>query len=308
MAVHPKLAHRTCYHRYEVEPGLFTPGQFLDIEPQRCLDDLGVPADLSGLRALDIGAFDGPFTFDLERRGAQVTAIDVQDPDVTVFNAVKELKGSSATFVHGSIYDATPELLGTFDVVLFAGVYYHLKSPMLALQRIRRLLRDNGQLFIEGAAMTDWVARELAALLALPESGVEAIAELLDALPLSYFDTENKLYDNWTNWWYPTTRCLEVMIRDSGFRNVDLALRSNALYSDAHRRLVGRAVAEVGRSNPEQQQYEHKVYTEDFPRLAKLQANSRPSLVTDWVPPGARRWARRLRDSVRHLPAFIRGS
>jgi 2-polyprenyl-3-methyl-5-hydroxy-6-metoxy-1,4-benzoquinol methylase len=55
---------------------------------------------------LDIGAWDGPFTFELERRGAQVTALDIQDPDVTVFNAVKEIKNSSATYVCGSVYDA----------------------------------------------------------------------------------------------------------------------------------------------------------------------------------------------------------
>jgi 2-polyprenyl-3-methyl-5-hydroxy-6-metoxy-1,4-benzoquinol methylase len=126
MTVHPKLAGRTCYHKYEVEPGLFTPGQFLDVSPKLCLDELGVPESLLGLRALDIGAWDGPFTFELERRGAQVTALDIQDPDITIFNAVKEIKNSSATYVRGSIYDALPETLGVYNVVLFAGVYYHL--------------------------------------------------------------------------------------------------------------------------------------------------------------------------------------
>jgi tRNA (mo5U34)-methyltransferase len=128
MTVHPNLAGRSCYHKYEVEPGLFTPGQFLDLEPKLCLDELGVPQGLSGLRALDIGAWDGPFTFELERRGAQVTALDIQDPDITVFNAVKEIKNSSATYVRGSVYDALPENIGVYDVVLFAGVYYHLKK------------------------------------------------------------------------------------------------------------------------------------------------------------------------------------
>jgi tRNA (mo5U34)-methyltransferase len=150
MAVHPKLAGRTCYHRYEVEPGLITPGQFLELNPKLCLDELGISQDLSGLRALDIGAFDGPFTFELERRGAQVTALDIQDPDVTVFNAVKEIKQSSANYVRGSIYDAQPEALGAYDIVLFAGVYYHLKNPVLALQRIRRLLADGGYCSLRG--------------------------------------------------------------------------------------------------------------------------------------------------------------
>ena len=90
MAVHPDLSGRRCYHKYELVPGL-TPGTFLEVEPKRCLDELGVPADLSGLRVLEIGAWDGAYTFELVRRGAQVTALDIQDPDVTVFNAVRNI-------------------------------------------------------------------------------------------------------------------------------------------------------------------------------------------------------------------------
>src|SRR5947207_225213 len=127
MTIYPKLVNRTCYHKYEIEPGLFTPGNHLEIEPKRCLDELGVPRDLSGLRALDIGTWDGPYTFELERRGAQVTALDIQDPDITVFNAVKQIKNSSAMYIRGGIYDAHPETLGTYDLILFVGVYYHLK-------------------------------------------------------------------------------------------------------------------------------------------------------------------------------------
>jgi 2-polyprenyl-3-methyl-5-hydroxy-6-metoxy-1,4-benzoquinol methylase len=118
MTVHPRLAGRSCYHKYEIEPGFFTPGKFVELEPKLCLNELGVPRSLLGLRALDIGAWDGPFTFELERRGAQVTALDIQDPDITVFNAVKEIKNSSAAYVQGSVYDALPEALGIYDVVL----------------------------------------------------------------------------------------------------------------------------------------------------------------------------------------------
>src|SRR5215467_7926167 len=172
VTVHPKLAGRTCYHKYEIAAGLFTPGQFLEVDPKRCLDEIGVPRDLSGLRALDIGAWDGPYTFELERRGAQVTALDIQDPDITVFNAVKEIKNSSATFVRGGVYDALPEALGTFDLVLFDGVYYHLKNPVLSLQRIRRLLKDGGTLFIEGASATDYLAEGLNKVLGPPKSSM----------------------------------------------------------------------------------------------------------------------------------------
>ncbi len=244
VTVHPSLVNRSCYHKYEIEPGLFTPGQVFEMEPKLCLDELGVPAHLKGLRALDIGAWDGPFTFELERRGATVTALDIQDPDVTVFNAVKAIKHSPATYVRSSIYDATPATLGTFDVVLFVGVYYHLKNPVVALQNIRELLVDDGSLFIEGGATTDYLAEQLVKSLGLSKGSLAAVSEALDRLPLSYFDTEQRIYGDWSNWWFPTTRCLEVMLNDSGFRQVQLTLKRNAFYNYSHRRLMGHARAD----------------------------------------------------------------
>jgi tRNA (mo5U34)-methyltransferase len=119
MGIHPALAGRKCYHRYEIAPGVFTPGTNLEIDPGKCLDEIGVPHDLSGRRVLDIGAWDGPYSFELERRGAQVTALDIQDPDTSVFNAVKRILNSSARYVRGSVYDAPIEELGTFELVLF---------------------------------------------------------------------------------------------------------------------------------------------------------------------------------------------
>jgi SAM-dependent methyltransferase len=295
MTVHPKLAGRTCYHKYEVEPGLFTPGQFLELDPKPCLDELGVPQGLSGLRALDIGAWDGPFTFELERRGAQVTALDIQDPDITVFNAVKEIKNSSAHYVRGSIYDALPETLGVYDVVLFAGVYYHLKNPVLALQRIRRLLTDGGVLFIEGASTTDYLAEQLNKALGLPKSNTRT-ADVLDRLPLSYFDIERKIY-GWDNWWFPTTRCLEVILLDSGFHNVACELKRNAFYNYSHRRLMGRAAANPEKSDPGEQKHEHWVATQE-PISSRLSASRR---LLSRLPPGLQQTAKRVRQAVRPL-------
>jgi hypothetical protein len=88
---------------------------------------------------------------------------------------------------------------------------------MLALQRIRALLNDNGWLFIEGAAASDYLGHRLAATLGLPKSRVAEVTAAIDALPLSYFDTEERIYSHWSNWFFPTTRCLEVMLRDSVF-------------------------------------------------------------------------------------------
>jgi len=299
MAIHPRLVSRTCYHKYEVDSGLFTPGNHVEVEPKRCLDELGVPRDLSGLRALDIGAWDGPYTFELERRGAQVTALDIQDPNITVFNAVKEIKNSGATYVRGGIYDALPSTLGTFDLVLFAGVYYHLKNPVLALQRIRRLLANTGILFIEGASATDYLAGEINKALGLSKSRVRSTAEILDQLPLSYFDAEKRIYSDWSNWWFPTTHCLTAILEDSGFRNVDLKLRENAFCNYSHRRLMGRAEADPAKSDPERQQYEHGVATKDV--VAQNRTMPRRSRLLSRLPPVLHPAAKWMRRFVRRL-------
>jgi len=306
MVIHPKLVGRSCYHKYEVEPGLFTPGDFIQVDPKDSLDELGVPRDLSGLRALDIGAWDGPFTFELERRGAQVTALDIQDPDVTVFNAVKEIKNSSATYVRGSVYDALPETLGTFDVVLFAGVYYHLKNPVRSLQCIRTLLKDEGALFIEGASATDYLAEQLNEALALPRSKIGVTAEILDRLPICYFDAEHRIYKHWSNWWFPTTRCLEAILQDSGFRNVNLELKRNAFCNYSGRRLMGRAQADPAKPDPGEQKYEHIVATtndtaEPFQSIPDPIRAGRFDRLLSLLPPALHPTARQIRRVVRRL-------
>lgn len=307
MTVHPKLAGRSCYHKYEIEPSLFTPGQFLEVEPKHCLDEMGVPGDLSGLCALDIGAWDGPYTFELERRGAQVTALDIQDPDITVFNTVKEIKKSSATYVRCGVYDALPETLGTFDLVLFPGVYYHLKNPVLSFQRIRRLLKDGGALFIEGASTTDYLAEQLSKALGLPPSSMSATTEVLDRMPLSYFDIDHEIYRDWSNWFFPTTRCLEGMLLDSGFRNVQVELKKNAFYNYSHRRLMGRAEADPAKPNPAEQEYEHDVISKDFTTDRSIARFPRPRFdrLLSWLPPVLHPAARQIGRVVRRQ--FSRG-
>jgi tRNA (mo5U34)-methyltransferase len=305
MGIHPALVGRTCYHGYEVEPGLFTPGGFMRIDPKRCLDELGVPRDLSGLRALDIGAWDGPYSFELERRGAEVTALDIQDPDLTLFNAVKEIKKSSATYVRCSIYDALPEALGTYDLVLFVGVYYHLKNPALSLQRIRRLLKDEGALFIEGASGTDHLAEELSKMLGLRKSRIHSTAKVVDMLPLAYFDAEHKIYRHWSNRWFPTTRCLEALLLDSGFRNVDVKLKTNALNNYSGRRLMGRAEADPAKPDPGAQRHEHNLVTafslegHESTTNENMVQGGRFERLLSWLPPAFHPTARRIRPAVR---------
>jgi SAM-dependent methyltransferase len=138
-----ELATRTDFvwhQRFELADGVYTPG-VSDIG--FLLDTAAIPQRLDGLTVLDIGTTNGGAAFECERRGARrVVAVDIADENWFGFAAIKECLGSSVEHVRASIY-SLPERLGEqFDVVLFWGVLYHLRHPLLALDNVRRLARD----------------------------------------------------------------------------------------------------------------------------------------------------------------------
>jgi tRNA (mo5U34)-methyltransferase len=112
---------------------------------------------MDGMRALDVGTWDGFWAFEMERRGASVVALDLDDeadldwpprrrprtfperPRGDGFRLAKEILGSEVERVNLSIYDATPRKLGTFDLVFCGSVLIHLRDQMLALERIAGL-------------------------------------------------------------------------------------------------------------------------------------------------------------------------
>src|SRR5512145_1989374 len=91
--------HRAWYHQIELAPGLVTPGTHASAAALAVLDRLGLPADASGRRVLDLGCRDGFFTFEMERRGAEVVAVDYADPDVTGFSIAARILGSRVACV-----------------------------------------------------------------------------------------------------------------------------------------------------------------------------------------------------------------
>jgi tRNA (mo5U34)-methyltransferase len=124
------------FHRIEVLPGFYTPG-WSDPALEK-LPYFGLPEDLTGMRVLDIGCAEGFFSFEAERRGArEVIGIDSFPASVRRFNIVKAARQSNATAFLMNVYDLEPRRLGTFDLILFYGVFYHLKHPQYALERIR---------------------------------------------------------------------------------------------------------------------------------------------------------------------------
>ncbi|HZO07355.1 MAG TPA: class I SAM-dependent methyltransferase [Solirubrobacterales bacterium] len=202
------------YHRIEVMPGLTTPGVN---DSQLVLRALDLPADLSGLRVLDIGTRDGFFAFECERRGAEVTAVDYMPAEETGFPVARELLGSQVDFVQENVYELSYEKYGGFDLVLFLGVLYHLRDPMLALDRIWDVCR--GRLIVETQTIDD--------ALLTPEGAFARLTDIdprLAAIPLMQFFPGAALNNDPTCVWAPNDAALRAMLEEVGF-SVESQLR-----------------------------------------------------------------------------------
>src|SRR5262249_9326236 len=138
------------YHRITLRPGIVTPGGSDSVENLRRLQ---LPADCRGARDLDLGARDGFFSFELERRGAEGVAVDYLPAALTGFRVAADALGSRVQYVHANLYDLPGIGLGQFDIVLFLGLFYHLPDPLLALSVIRSHCR--GLLFLESHVVED---------------------------------------------------------------------------------------------------------------------------------------------------------
>jgi len=124
------------FQKIELWPGYSSPG-WSDPAVEK-LPYYGLPDNLTGMRVLDIGCAEGFFSFEAERRGArEIIGIDSFPDSVKRFNILKAARQSNAVAFLMNVYDLEPRRLGTFDLVLFYGVFYHLKHPQLALERIR---------------------------------------------------------------------------------------------------------------------------------------------------------------------------
>jgi tRNA (mo5U34)-methyltransferase len=180
------------YHPIEVRPGIVTPGVNDAPAVLRMLD---LPVDCRGMRALDLGARDGYFAFELERRGADVLAVDHVAMTDSGFSVAADLLGSRVTYLQRNLYQLTAADLGTFDIVLFLGLLYHLPDPLGALRIARQLTRR--QMYLESVVL---------------DFGGDA-----DALPLMRFFAGASWAGDPTNYWGPNLRCVEDLLGESGF-------------------------------------------------------------------------------------------
>jgi tRNA (mo5U34)-methyltransferase len=204
--------HGRWWHEIEVAPGIVTPGDDSNRMKLPILDELGFPSSMQGLRALDIGCSDGYFSFEMERRGAQVVAIDFVPETYTGFATVRQILASNVEYRMDNVYNLTPEAYGTFDVVLFMGVLYHLRKPLAALDSIRSVMKPGGQLFV-GTMMID-------EYFLLPDGSVtslEAVNPILKDVPLWQAYPRDTLNGDYTNCFAPNRRGLEAALQEAQF-------------------------------------------------------------------------------------------
>lgn len=225
------------WHSIDLGEGVVTEGwkKPTDLAAEWAALGLG-PDDLAGRSVLDIGAWDGWFSFEAERLGAaRVVALDhyvwsldlvaqqrywqecreggvAPEPYHTVpglwqpealpgkvgFDTARAARGSRVESVVADFMATDLGTLGTFDVVLYLGVLYHMRHPLLALERV--------------AQVTGKVA--------VIETEAVAVAGAEHHGLCEFFET-NELASDVSNWWAPNLRALAGMCRAAGFARVE---------------------------------------------------------------------------------------
>jgi tRNA (mo5U34)-methyltransferase len=215
------------WHRIEVAPGIFTPGHKDTITELR--ERIGLPDRLDGMTVLDIGAAEGFYSFECEKRGATVTAVDQFSAEQSGFALARELLGSNVKHLHGSIYTLDVNVLGRFDLVLCLGVLYHLRYPLLALDNLYSICRN--RIIVESQICDRWYLKTDGTPAAIEEFPSE-----LTQTSMAQFYPDRELNDDPTNWWAPNQIGLVKMLESSGFE-------SNVHFSDGVRLVLhGRKV------------------------------------------------------------------
>jgi tRNA (mo5U34)-methyltransferase len=216
------------FHNIDLGQGLHTaPDHFLGDYPNfkfaRFADAL--PADLSGKSVLDIGCNAGFYSVEMKRRGAaRVLGIDSDERYLAQARLATEAlgwsdKGGGVEFRNLSVYDVA-SLAEKFDLVIFMGVLYHLRHPLLALDLIREhVVSEDG-----GLMLFQTMQQGGDAVMDVPEDHPFHKPGTFD--PPEYFMDagypamrfiEHRFAGDWTNWWAPNAACSQAMLRAAGF-------------------------------------------------------------------------------------------
>lgn len=171
-----------------------------------------LPADLTGKTVLDIGCNAGFYSIEMKRRGAiRVLGIDSDETYLAQARFAAEVAETEIEFQNLSVYDVAT-LGERFDVVLFMGVFYHLRHPLLALDLIRAHVVADLMVFQSMQRGSPKVR--------MMESNYHFWSEELftdEGFPRLHF-IEHRYANDPTNWWIPNRSCVEALLRSAGFR------------------------------------------------------------------------------------------
>ena len=204
------------YHTIDLPSGRRTPGAF---DHRRLVPHYGIPEDLTGQRVLDIACADGFWSFEFERRGATVTALDIAstddvdlpgpartlarqrglvDPLRDGLQLAHRLRRSTVELRAGSVYDLNPTEFGTFDLVHFGDLLIHLRDPLRALEAVRSVTGGS-------ALFSDCIDPYL------------DDSDIPGSRLVRYFGGYNTAC-----WWLPSLPGFAQWVADAGFSNVEV--------------------------------------------------------------------------------------
>ena len=168
-----------------------------------------IPDDLTGAEVLDVGCNAGFYSLEMKKRGAaRVLGIDVDDRYLKQAQFAAKTLGAQIELQKCSVYD-TDQIPGQFDYVLFMGVFYHLRYPLYALDKLIKKVR--GKLVFQTMVRGSGDAQEWEE--DYPFWNTEIFTEA--NFPAMYFIEKSYSHDP-TNWWIPNRAAVEAMLRSSG--------------------------------------------------------------------------------------------
>jgi tRNA (mo5U34)-methyltransferase len=204
----PSLAERVAefywWHSIDLGQGIVTPGMktpaVMSLEEGLVFGD----ANLAGKTLLDVGAWNGGFSVAAARRGARVTALDHFAGTASNFRGRETLDlviratGLDIAVVDRDVDAVALDDLGSFDWVLFLGVFYHLPAPVSVLRKVANLAKET--LVVE-----------------------TYVDDALGEKPAMRFYPGNELNNDESNWWGPNTACMMALLEMIGFSRIEVA-------------------------------------------------------------------------------------
>jgi tRNA (mo5U34)-methyltransferase len=192
------------FHSLDLGNGLFTSGFATQESLEKRLRSLQIPDDLTGMTFLDIGSWDGYYAFEAEARGAsRVMATDFfcwvgagwgrKDG----FLLAREILGSKVEDKNIEVQDISPATVGMWDIVLFSGIFYHLRDPIPAMQ----------------------AAASVASKCMIVETHIDQ--DDMSQPMMRYVPRDRIIGNETSNWWRPNSAMILMLLKELGFNRVE---------------------------------------------------------------------------------------